>query len=151
MKNKPLVITLGNEARGDDGIGLAVFEQLQQSEQINAVDALHVTQLQPEHIELLQQRNAVLIVDAALAQSQSIEFKRIEPHFTHYVSSHVVPPEILLGWYQQLIETPGPDCYLLSVRGEQFELGEALSETVKKALPTIIDTIKNWILHVSAC
>lgn len=145
MSLNPLIITLGNDARGDDGAGLAVFNWLQSEKQNEAIDFLHVTQLQPEHLDLLKQRSAVLIVDCAQQQSEIIQCKPIKPSFINYFSSHIVPPDILLGWYQQLVEEPGPVCHLLSVRGEQFELGQGFSESLNSALPDLFDAVAEWI------
>ncbi|HET8706877.1 MAG TPA: hypothetical protein VFM46_11310, partial [Pseudomonadales bacterium] len=111
----------------------------------NLVDCLHLTQLQPEHVELLKDRKAVLVVDCAHQQDEFITLKRITPTVTPYFSSHIVPPDVLLGWYQQLIASPGPECYLLSIRGEQFELGQPLSAAVEQALPLLRTHILRWI------
>lgn len=145
MPPKPLIITLGNEARGDDGVGLAVFEWLQHNAGSYRADVLHFTQLQPEHVALLEGRHAVLIVDCAHQQKELIELKPIAPLFTHYFSSHIVPPEVLLGWYEQLQEMPAPACFLLTVLGARFELGETLSADVQQALPKVYVAVQQWL------
>ena len=38
-----------------------------------------------------------------------------------------------------------PPCWLLAIRGERYELGEALSETARTSLESAILSAANWM------
>ena len=62
--NPNLIFTWGNPSRGDDALGPAMYDLLQ-NEDISGVDLLTDFQLQIEHAIDLEGRERVLFVDAS--------------------------------------------------------------------------------------
>ena len=129
MNRAPLlVIGIGNPSRGDDALGPLLIEQLHGSVGPE-VALLSDFQLQVEHALDLQDRQAVLFVDAAWPgqQAQPVMIHSIAPDTAPMLLSHALRPQALLGLAQQL-HGHAPAAWLLGVAGQGFELGAGLSE-----------------------
>lgn len=116
-----LIFGYGNPSRGDDGLGPALLEQL------DGCDRLTDFQLQVEHALDLKDRDLVLFVDASVSCPEPFQLTRLQPARDTSYTTHAVSPAAVLEVYRQLHGEEPPPCYLLSIRGESFELGEDLS------------------------
>ena len=76
--NPDLIFTWGNPSRGDDALGPALYDLLQQ-EELNRVDLLTDFQLQIEHSIDLEGRERVLFVDASTSAKAPFELSRLQP------------------------------------------------------------------------
>ena len=76
--NPDLIFTWGNPSRGDDALGPALYELLQQ-ENLSGVDVLTDFQLQIEHSIDLEGRKRVLFVDASTSAEAPFELSRVQP------------------------------------------------------------------------
>lgn len=120
-----LIFGYGNPSRGDDALGPLLLKQLEELELPN-MELLTDFQLQVEHVLDLQDRETVLFIDASVSCASPYTFSRLQPGKDMSYSSHVMSPAALLHTYREICGDP-PPAYLLEVRGERFELGEALS------------------------
>ena len=125
-----LVFAWGNASRGDDGLGPALFELLEQERadgRLAGVDLLTDYQLQVEHALDLQGRERVLFVDASVSARAPYELCPVRPECDASYTTHAMSPGAVLAVYEQINRQLPPPAYLLSIRGYEFGLGKELS------------------------
>ncbi len=151
MPIKPvLVFACGNPSRGDDALGPEFLQRLDaelehrpKSEQISEqIELLTDFQLQIEHALDLQGRERVVFVDASVSAAAPFEFRQIFPANDASYTTHAMNPEAVLDVYQTMYREPPPTCFLLSIRGESFELGDAISAAAGNNLEQALEFIK---------
>lgn len=120
-----LIFGYGNPSRGDDALAPLLLERLQ-ALHLPHLEILTDFQLQVEHAFDLQGRERVLFIDASVSCPAPYVFSRLHAYKDTSYTSHVMSPMAVLHTYRELYGDP-PPAYLLQVRGERFELGEALS------------------------
>ena len=135
---KVLMFGYGNPSRGDDAVGPLLLDRLQ-SEPSEQVEYLTDFQLQVEHALDLQQRDLVLFADASISSSAPFGFTRLSPLRDHSYTTHAMHPASVLLVYQEIFGHAPPPAFLLSIRGERFELGEALSSAASENLAAALD------------
>lgn len=126
-----LVFAYGNPSRGDDALGPAMFDLLEQYKQestkLDGVDLLTDYQLQIEHAIDLEQRECVLFIDASVACSPPYELLKLQASRDDSYTTHAMSPAALLSVYEQINNQGTPAAYMLSIRGYTFDLGLDLS------------------------
>ncbi len=126
-----LIFAVGNESRGDDGLGPLLLRELQAYLHVqgdaDGFELLEEFQLQIEHAMDMQGRRLVLFIDAGMDTPAPFSFQRLEMNEEPVLYSHALEPQALLQVYRQFYQQMPPDVYVLCIRGERFELGEALS------------------------
>ncbi len=145
MDKRPLVIGMGNEFRGDDGIGPLVVWQMSQSH-AEEFDFHTVGEDLTVLLDTWKGRE-VIIVDAILDESATTGTIRISQSMRDWLeanqkvfSSHSLT---LDGVFQMGVELGKvPTSYLLlGVVGKNWNMGTAMSEEVKAAMPQVIARI----------
>jgi len=125
-----VVIGYGNPSRGDDGLGPALLVRLEDWIQAGAcacaADVLGDFQLQVEHALDLEDRDLALFLDASVACTEPLDFRRLKPCCDDSFTSHELSPAAVLQVYRDIHGSDPPPCYLLSLRGFAFELGEPI-------------------------
>jgi len=139
--NPDLIFTWGNPSRGDDALGPAMYELLQQAE-LNGVDLLTDFQLQIEHSIDLEGRERVLFVDASTSANAPFELSRLQPEQDASYTTHAMSPQALLSVYQQVNRCAPPPAWLLSIRGYEFGLGLPLSTAANEHLLAAFNHVK---------
>jgi len=143
-----LILAWGNPSRGDDALGPFCFDKLSRLS-LSHVELLTDFQLQIEHCTDLENRKLVIFIDASMSAAPPFEFSKISPEKDQSYSSHAVSPQSLMDICQTVNSTSLPECWLMEIRGYQFELGEPLSpaavENLQAAQQAIIDFIQNKI------
>ncbi|RKZ06180.1 Ni/Fe hydrogenase [Candidatus Fermentibacteria bacterium] len=142
--NPDLIFTWGNPSRGDDALGPALYDLLQQ-EELNGVDLLTDFQLQIEHSIDLEGRERVLFVDASTSANAPFELSRLQPEQDASYTTHAMSPQALLSVYQQVNGSAPPPAWLLSIRGYEFGLGLPLSTAARKHLLAAFHHVKELI------
>ena len=126
-----LVFAWGNPSRGDDALGPALIARLEAMmpgrPEWGGAALLTDFQLQPEHALDLEGRSRVLFVDASVSCVPPYVFDRLQPARDFGYTTHAMQPEALLAVFRQVTGREPPPAWLLTVRGESFELGEPLS------------------------
>jgi hydrogenase maturation protease len=136
-----LIFTWGNPSRGDDALGPAMYELLQQ-EGFKAVDLLTDFQLQIEHAIDLEGRKRVLFVDASTSANAPFELFRLQPEQDASYTTHAMSPQALLSVYRQINGSAPPPAWLLSIRGYEFGLGLPLSTAANENLQAAFNHVK---------
>ncbi|MDD2723211.1 MAG: hydrogenase maturation protease [Methylovulum sp.] len=136
-ETKPvLIFGYGNLSRGDDALGPLLLEYLEENAQqvSRFVDILSDFQLQIEHALDLEHRGLVLFVDASVACTNAFDFTELAPARDDSYTTHAMNPAAVLDVYQNIKKQAPPPCFLLSIKGESFELGEGLSVAAARHL-----------------
>ncbi len=117
----------GNVSRGDDGVGPLLLARIEQAGW-DDVALVEDYQLQLEHALDLEGGDLALFIDAGHGTPAPFSFAEIfpRPGMTH--TSHALAPESVLAVFAQVTAQTPPPAFLLCVRGDNFELGEVLSE-----------------------
>lgn len=155
---RTLVIAVGNPSRGDDAAGPLLAERLSswlsdQGPNLQGTDPRHLTalcdqQLMVEHAYDLRDRDRVLFIDAAARQGEPVQWQRIEASAGGpAISSHQCTPSQLLHLCAHTLQIPPPDAWLLSLRGDSFELGGPVSAGMQAAMAQAWDEILAWIAN----
>jgi hydrogenase maturation protease len=146
-----LIFGWGNPSRGDDALGPLFVEHFTalaaRHPEWGAVDCLTDFQLQVEHALDLQGRQRVLFVDASLDAPPPCTLARIEAARDASFTTHAMSPQAVLKVFADIDDGEPPPCWLLAIRGERYELGEALSETARTSLESAIQLAANWMDH----
>ncbi len=133
--SKPfLVFGYGNLSRGDDAVGPLLLEYVENNVDLKYIDLLTDFQLQIEHALDLENRQLVLFVDASVACHKPFDLNELSPVRDNSYSTHAMSPAAILAVYQDIKKHTPPPCFLLSIQGESFELGEGLSANAKDNL-----------------
>ncbi|MCU0938874.1 MAG: hydrogenase maturation protease [Burkholderiaceae bacterium] len=138
-----LVLAVGNPSRGDDALGPLAAERIE-AMNLPGVEVLVEFQLQVEHALDLIGRNRVLFIDASASLVQPFALAPVEARLDASFTSHALAPSAVLFNYQQLVGTP-PPAWLLAIRGQSFELGEALSAPAERALDAALVEARAWL------
>jgi hydrogenase maturation protease len=117
---KILLIGFGNPARGDDGLGPAIAQELEElSIEGLTVDADY--QLTVEDAASVAEHEAVIFVDASVNGDEPYTFARVKSVRQESFSSHSVSPEGVLGLAEELFHAKS-EAYMLAVRGYSFDM-----------------------------
>lgn len=133
----PVVIfAIGNPSRGDDALGPEICGRLQEwLENEGIADRFELVedfQLQIEHALDLQARTLALFIDAGMNTPAPFVFRQIQPSTAVAHTTHALAPEAVLQVYLQTEDCMPPLAFVLEVRGDDFELGQALSLTAQE-------------------
>lgn len=125
---KPLLLFgYGNLSRGDDALGPLLLQYVEDKVCLEAIEILTDFQLQIEHALDLENRALVLFVDASVSCIGAFDFTELTPARDNSYTTHAMSPAAVLDVYQAIKKQLPPPCFLLSIKGESFELGEGLS------------------------
>jgi len=143
---RPLVIGVGNDMRGDDGVGCEVARRLgglgPAGWDVCAAkdDALAL-------MEAWQGRQAVIIVDATQANGLPGKISRLDPTkgplnvLMNDVTSHGLGLGHSLELARSLAKLPA-HCIVFVVEGICFEIGAPLSPEIEKAIPLAMQRVR---------
>lgn len=142
-----LVFGWGNPSRGDDALGPIFVERIE-ALQLPGVECLTDFQLQVEHALDLKERQRILFVDASV-DTATFSAARISPRRDATFTTHAISPHSVMQTYADLEGSTPPPCWLLSIGGKHFELGEALSSEASRNLDAALAWTHDWINEVS--
>jgi hydrogenase maturation protease len=134
MSQPVLLFGYGNLSRGDDALGPMLLEYVESHCDLSEVEVLTDFQLQIEHALDLENRRLVLFVDASVACTDAFDFSVLTPARDKSYTTHAMSPAAVLDVYQSIKKQAPPPCFLLSIKAEQFELGDGLSVNAEKSL-----------------
>lgn len=150
---KTLVLGLGNELYGDDGVGIQVIEQLKQDvsflELLGNGQSIHLEASPLTGLSLLDiivGFNRLIIIDTIkvdhpvtgkITVIDGKNLRHIPGPSPHYIS---IPQMLEIGRKNNL--TVPDEVKVIAVEAKNiYMLGEGLSPEMKKAIPHIIDTL----------
>jgi hydrogenase maturation protease len=127
MTRPVLIFGYGNLSRGDDALGPLLLECIEDKTDADTVEILTDFQLQIEHALDLKNRQLVLFIDASVSCKRAFDFFELQASKDKSYTSHAMSPTALLQVYQSIKKYAPPPCFLLSIQGISFVLGESLS------------------------
>ena len=146
MRAPIVVFAVGNPSRGDDAIGPELCARLEKwlareglSQRVELIEDF---QLNIEHALDLEGRALALFIDAGAGTPAPYTFSRLEPAVDLGSSSHALEPGAVLRVFEQTCRGPAPQCFVLCVRGEEFELGQDLSPVAARYADTAWDFLR---------
>ena len=146
MKPAPILIfAYGNPSRGDDALGPAMYDLLHEMLP-DDVELLTDFQLQIEHSMDLDQREAVLFIDASISAEAPFHFYPLQAERDNSFTSHAMSPTSLLDAYQQVNKQLAPPAFMLEIRGYEFELGQPMSEQAEINMKQAVSFMRD-LLH----
>lgn len=132
-----LLIGIGNDARGDDGLGWAFLKKLEGS--TNHYDIVWRYQLQVEDAELISRYPEVVFVDACqTAVPNGFALEKCKAVLGFDFSTHAVEPTSILALCQELYQAY-PLSYIFKIQGYHWDLGKTLSTAARKNLENALD------------
>ena len=132
---KPILIFgYGNLSRGDDALGPLLLEHIETTADLNEIELLTDFQLQIEHALDLENRQLVLFIDASVSSETAYSFIQLQAAKDKSYTTHAMSPAAVLQVYQSIKKQPPPPCFLLSIQGLSFELGEGISPQAQQNL-----------------
>jgi hydrogenase maturation protease len=135
MQVKPLLVFgYGNLSRGDDALGPLLLEYVENNIDLKDIELQTDFQLQIEHALDLENRQLVLFIDASVSCENTYDFYELTPARDNSYTTHAMSPAAVLAVYQDIKKQTPPPSFLLSIKGESFELGEGLSANAKNHL-----------------
>jgi hydrogenase maturation protease len=142
------IIGYGNIQRRDDGIGPYIVNGLQPFfKHRNDVHLLVQHQLEPDVIDELKNAGMLLFVDATVdALAEGRQWDRIQPELkTMPYLTHQITPSLIMGLLQSLY-LRNPPAWKVSVQGDEFSFGGALTDETKKRAQQVMAEITDFIL-----
>ena len=139
-----LVFGYGNPSRGDDALGPEFVRRLElrcaDAIACGALEVLTDFQLQVEHALDLRGREQVYFVDATTeAGAPGYAVRAVVAAHDVAFTTHALSPAALLQTYDTVVGGPAPAAFVIAIRGEQFELGEAMSADAELRLAAALD------------
>jgi len=134
MVKPVMVFGYGNLSRGDDALGPLLLEYIENNISLDDIEIQTDFQLQIEHALDLENRQFILFIDASVDCNKACDLSELIPARDNSYTSHAMNPSAVLAVYQEIKNQTPPPCFLLSIKGESFELGEGLSANAKDNL-----------------
>jgi len=140
-----LICGYGNPGRGDDGLGIALAEAaekwglpgvtVQACYQLNAEDAL-----------ALSGAGSVIFADASKKLKEGFTFTPLEPSSGISFTTHAMAPGSVASLCMELYGKC-PPCYILEMAGDEWGLGEGLSDKGSDSLAKAVSFLKAKLGH----
>jgi hydrogenase maturation protease len=138
-----LIIGYGNTLRADDGVGRRLVDELAERN-MPRVRTRSVHQLTPELAEDLAACGAVIFIDAYLGRTgDTISIRPLSLEGPAAGIDHVMSPQAVLA-YARAAFGSSPEAWLLTVPGENFEIGESLSAAARAASAVALTLIEQF-------
>ena len=142
--NELVILGIGNDSRGDDGLGWAFLDALKDDPEVKA-PLFYRYQLQPEDADAIAEAKTVVFVDATKDKLETgFLWDPVLPERQPQVFSHWLPPSAVLGLCKEVFGTC-PDAFVLSISGEQWELGQGLSLAARERLEAALYFFRQWL------
>ena len=142
-----LIYGYGNPGRQDDGLGVALAEDLEEwarAEGLAGVAFDSNYQLNAEDALAVAGARAVVFIDAAAKGEAPYEFRRLQAQKEIAFSTHAMTPESVLALAEELYGEASP-AWLLAIRGAGWEPNEPMTDAAQANLAAAAVFLKEWI------
>ena len=145
LNQKTLIFGFGNMGRQDDGLGVMLATYIK-TLNIKNVDVDMNYQLNAEDALKVSEYDRVIFADASVAIEDSFELQRLAAESCIAFSTHAMSPGSILAMAEQLYQK-SPECFVLHIRGYEWEFGAPLTEQAKDNLELTKAYIENYLLY----
>ncbi|HEY7617708.1 MAG TPA: hydrogenase maturation protease [Terriglobales bacterium] len=140
-----LIIGYGNPLRCDDGVGWHAAQELSQKLAAKNVEFITRHQLTPELAAEISHADKVFFIDAAREGAPGeVKYEEAAPQARSGPFSHELSPAAVLHAARTLFGR-APQAFVISVCGENFGHGEALSPAVAASLANLAPLVDGLI------
>ena len=142
-----LVYGYGNPGRQDDGLGVALAEQLEawaKAEKIPGLVFDSNYQLNAEDALAVAESRAVVFIDATKEGEEPFSFQRLDPQAMIAFSTHAMSPESVLALAAELYEAR-PPAWILAIRGHAWEPNEPPAAAGLSNLFAAREFLQGWL------
>ena len=150
IKQKLLILGIGNYLMADEGLGVHLAERLAKEEFPPGIDVLDGGTGGFHLLEYFEQYERVIIIDATLDNKPAGSIRLIKPRFAsdfpQAMSTHDIGLKDLVGALQLLGTMPEIDLYVVSIKSIQDQ-GVALSLEISNAIDSLIEIIRKRIFQ----
>lgn len=146
MTPSVVVFACGNISRGDDALGPCLLQRLA-AERLAHVTTIEDFQLQIEHVLDMRDAALALFLDAAAGGGVPIGFYEVRSRAITSAATHALEPAALLDVYRKALGHPPPPAFVLSVCGENFGLGERMSDAMLERLEVAWPIVRDLCAH----
>ena len=147
-----LVYGYGNPGRQDDGLGIALAEQVEAwatAENIPGLVFDSNYQLNAEDALAVAESRAVVFIDATKEEMEPFAFRRLSPQAEIAFSTHAMAPESVLALAAELYDER-PPAWLLAIRGHAWEPNEPPTAAAQVNLAAARDFLQQWLRNPPA-
>jgi len=145
---KLLLYGYGNPGRQDDGLGIALAEKIDLWARERFPGKVEVDtnyQLNIEDAEKISHYQMVVFADASQENIECFTFTPVTPSkATIEFTMHAMSPSYIVHLCQDLFQKQ-PGCFLLHIRGYEWEMKEGLSEDAKINLQSSLQFLERKI------
>jgi hydrogenase maturation protease len=145
-----LILGFGNPLRSDDGVGSKAAAMLEAELSPRELLVIAAHQLTPEMAEPVARSSRVLFLDAVhTGVPGEIRCQRVlrDPEFQPGSGSHDLAPSALLELAARYFHAQ-PEAWLLTITGDNFDLGESFSPALQADWESYLDRIRAWVCGV---
>jgi hydrogenase maturation protease len=142
-----LLYGYGNPGRQDDGLGVALVEQLEAwaaAERISGIVCDSNYQLNAEDALAVADSRLVVFIDATREGAEPFTFRRLAPRATIAFSTHAMAPESVLALSAELYGK-SPPAWMLAIRGTEWEPNAPPTASALANLATARDFLQQWL------
>lgn len=141
IKSSILIIGIGNNCRGDDGLGWRFVEAIE-SFGVEFLDCEYRYQLQVEDAALASDYDLVVFADATYEKiDNGYEIRSCIPDSDCLFSTHAQSPGAIVSLTNTLYKI-FPKAYIVAICGEEWGLQSYLSETAEINLQAAVSFFK---------
>ena len=139
-----LILGVGNELRGDDGVGFLVAADLaRDNDDLFTSVPVGIAVENASHLALRWPADVVVIVDAVVSSGRRLRPWQLLPvsaadTFCH--TTHSIPLSLLARYWQH--ERPGLEVVLLGIRIAANAEGTAVSPDVLRVRQSVVDVVR---------
>jgi hydrogenase maturation protease len=142
-----LVVGYGNPLRSNGGVGWQVAVNLLRTNTLTDVEVLPCHQLTPELVEHISRAETVLFIDCVRTGNPGeVSCEPFHAHAGKASFTHDLTPSTLLALSSELFGVC-PKALLLSIPGESYAPGEALSDVVRTRVPALESMARRIIVE----
>lgn len=143
-KSKTLILGIGNTLLGDEGIGVAVVQELEKTSLPESVEILDGGTGSFLLLEPMQTAKKVILIDATIDGEKAGTVRRLHPKFSkdypNTLTAHDIGLKDLLDAFYLLGDTPDVTLYAVSIAPFQ-DMTIELSDDLKRNIPKIAEMI----------
>jgi hydrogenase maturation protease len=145
--SRTIILACGNSLRGDDRVALEIVRRLECADLGCETEFYCMQQWTPELAETISKSDLAIFVDASEdipAGTMRLEALSVRDKLSS-MTTHSLNTKQLLSLARELYaRTPGK-AFFLAIGGESFELGDSLSEVVRRAIPRACAEIRTLL------
>ncbi|MHC4843267.1 MAG: hydrogenase 3 maturation endopeptidase HyCI [Planctomycetota bacterium] len=141
LTGNTLIMGIGQILKGDDGIGPLLCQKITGKISTDIIEAGTVPENYIQPVVKKAPKN-LLIIDAVDFEAEPGTIRLFLPEQISYAafSTHTLSPRLFINLIKEQLDV---DVYLIGVQPANLEFGQSLSQSVSKALDTLVEVLIN--------